>query len=150
MDPESARLVRDAILGLRTENRAIIICSHNLAEAEELADQIAIIRRGKIIAKGSPNFLKQTLLGPVEYEVLLEGQPNGRKPDLPGGITMTSHGSDWFRYIVDEPRTLNPLLLRALIAQGYEVIGLQEVPRSLEQVYLQAVHTSEQEPNDVG
>lgn len=149
MDPESARLVRDAIHGLRSENRTIVICTHNLAEAEELADQIAIIRRGRIIAKGSPQVLKQSLLGPKEYEVLLAGQLNGQKPTLPTGITMTSYGPDWFRYVVDEPRVLNPLLLRALISQGYEVIGLHEVPRSLEQVYLQAVHSIEGEPLDV-
>ena len=51
MDPESARLVRDAIHELRSANRTIVICTHNLAEAEELADQIAIIRRGQIIAQ---------------------------------------------------------------------------------------------------
>jgi ABC-2 type transport system ATP-binding protein len=148
MDPESARLVRNAIHGLRSENRTIVICSHNLAEAEELADQIAIIQRGRIIAKGSPQVLKQMLLGPIEFEVLLNAQLNGQKPELPAGLTMTGYGPDWFRYIVDDPRTLNPVLLRVLIAQGYEVISLKEVPRSLEQVYLQAVHTVEQEPSD--
>lgn len=148
MDPESARLVRDAIHSLRSERRAIIICTHNLAEAEELADQIAIIRRGKIIAKGTPQELKQRLLGPIEYEVRLAGQLNGQKPELPTGITLTSHGPDWFRYWVNEPRVENPRLLQALIARGYEVIGLQEVPRSLEQVYLQAVHSVEQEPTN--
>ncbi len=42
MDPESARTVRDEIQGLRTSERTIILCTHNLTEAEELADQIAI------------------------------------------------------------------------------------------------------------
>ena len=54
MDPESARLVRDAILDLRSSERAIILCTHNLAEAEELADQIAIIRRGQHHCAGLP------------------------------------------------------------------------------------------------
>ena len=71
MDPESARLVRDSIKELRSAERSIIICTHNLAEAEELADQIAIIRRGKIIAKGSPLALKQMLLGAGEFEIQL-------------------------------------------------------------------------------
>src|SRR5512139_3634255 len=69
MDPESARLVRDAIHGLRSANRAIIICTHNLAEAEELAGKIAIIRRGRIIASGAVDELKQRLLGDGEFEV---------------------------------------------------------------------------------
>ena len=37
-----SRLVRDAIKDLRSAERAIVICTHNLAEAEELADNIAI------------------------------------------------------------------------------------------------------------
>jgi len=64
MDPHSAKLVRDAILSLRHHRRAIVICTHNLAEAEALADRIAIIRRGKIIALGTPAELKARLLGP--------------------------------------------------------------------------------------
>ena len=38
MDPQSARLVRDAIADLRGDRRAIILCTHNLVEAEQLAD----------------------------------------------------------------------------------------------------------------
>ena len=43
MDPESARMVRESILGLRSGNRALVVCTHNLHEAEALADRIAII-----------------------------------------------------------------------------------------------------------
>jgi ABC-2 type transport system ATP-binding protein len=63
MDPESARVVRDAILGLRSQEVTIILCTHNLAEAEELADKVAIIRRGRIIYDGVIDGLKRTLLG---------------------------------------------------------------------------------------
>src|SRR5512139_2201647 len=74
MDPESARLVRDAIHGLRSAERTIIICTHNLAEADELADVIAIIRRGRIIAQGKRDSLKDRLLGPQIYELRLANQ----------------------------------------------------------------------------
>ena len=47
MDPESAKVVRDAIHRLRNSQRTILLCTHNLTEAESLADQIAIIRKGK-------------------------------------------------------------------------------------------------------
>jgi len=54
MDPQSAKLVRDSIIDLRQERRTIVICTHNLAEAELLADRIAIVRHGHIIAQGTP------------------------------------------------------------------------------------------------
>lgn len=142
MDPESARLVRDSIHALRSANRAILICTHNLAEAEELADQIAIIRRGRIIAQGTPNELKRYWLGPVEYEVRLATAMDGHPPALPSSITMTSQGTNWLRFRTEKPEQTNPLLLQSLHEQHLPVVSLQEVPRSLEQVYLQTMSAS--------
>ena len=141
MDPESARLVRDSIKELRSAERTIIICTHNLAEAEELADQIAIIRRGKIIAKGSPLALKQMLLGAGEFEIQLATTLNGSHESLPPGITVSAQGNKWLRFRTSNPEEQNPLMLKTMLEQGYAVISLQEVPRSLEQVYLEAVNT---------
>ena len=69
MDPESARLVRNMIKDLKSNHRTIMICTHNLSEAEELADRIAIIRRGKIIASGTPVELRDQLLGEPLFEI---------------------------------------------------------------------------------
>ena len=149
MDPESARLVRDAIKELRSAERTIVICTHNLAEAEELADQIAIIRRGRIIVRGGIAALKQSLLGPVEYEVRFASPLNSREIYFPPGGKLTSKGSDWLRYQADQPHGFNPYLLHSLLAQGLPVISLQEVPRSLEAIYLQAVNAPGDEVLDV-
>jgi len=139
MDPESARLVRDAIRTLRSQERTIVICTHNLAEAEELADHIAIIRQGKIIAQGTPEALKERLLGPAEYEIRLASHLNGQKPGLPADVRLTAYGSDWIRFQTGEPKRTNPILLENLIEQGFAIVSLQQVPRSLEQVYLQVI-----------
>jgi ABC-2 type transport system ATP-binding protein len=143
MDPESARLVRNAIHGLRSENRTIIICTHNLPEAEELADKIAIIRRGKIIIQGCTADLKQRFLGQAEFEVHFSNNLNGSMPDLPDQVHLTQHGEDWLRYQTDQPQLVNPYLLSQLLANGFPVVSLQEVSRSLEQVYMQAINAPE-------
>ncbi|MEA3349636.1 MAG: ABC transporter ATP-binding protein, partial [Chloroflexota bacterium] len=140
MDPKSARLVRNAIKALRSAERAIVICTHNLFEAEELADRIAIIRRGKIIAKGSPTALKQTLLGPGEFEIRTAASLKENYNSIPAGITITSQGAKRIRYRTTHPNEDNPQMLRTLLKQDIPVISLQEVPRSLEQVYLEAVN----------
>src|SRR4030067_492721 len=139
MDPESARLVRDAIHGLRSANRTIIICTHNLPEAEELADQIAIIRRGCIIERGTPDELKQRLLGTEEYEVRLSASLGESELCLPQGARMTARGEDWFRFQSDAPRRQIPLVVQCLVEHGLPLLELYEVPRSLERVYLQGV-----------
>jgi ABC-2 type transport system ATP-binding protein len=145
MDPESARLVRDSIAALRSNQRAIIICTHNLAEAEELADQIAIIRRGKIIAKGSPLALKQILLGAGEYVLRLATPFNGRT-ELLSSVTITAQGPDWLRYQTATPEVDNPQILALMAQKNLPVITLTEVPRSLEDVYLQAINAPDGVP----
>jgi ABC-2 type transport system ATP-binding protein len=140
MDPASARLVRNAIKTLRSEDRAIIVCTHNLAEAEELADKIAIIRYGKIIAEGTAAELKEQLLGPGEYKVHLAEPLDTREIPLLEGLEVTQKGLDWFSYKTTSAMEVNPILLQKLVGAGFQVVKVEEVVRSLESVYLQAVN----------
>ena len=69
LDPASARHVRDLILDLRRHGRALLVSTHNLAEAEELADRIAVLNT-RLLADDSPAALRQRLAGSrVEIEV---------------------------------------------------------------------------------
>ncbi len=139
LDPESAQLVRNAIDSLRTEQRTIIICTHNLGEAEMLANKIAIIYRGRILISGTVEELKRSLLGPPEYEVRVRGEwPHGNL-NLPPGVTPLEAGETGPRFRVEDPQTSNPVLLKELMKRGAEVVALQELPRTLEQVYLAAM-----------
>ncbi len=139
MDPESAQLVRNAIASLRTEQRTIIICTHNLVEAEMLANKIAIIYRGRILTSGTVEELKRSLLGPSEYEVRVRGEwPRGTL-NLPAGVTPLEVGESGPRFRVEDPQASNPALLKELMKRGAEVVALQELPRTLEQVYLAAM-----------
>jgi ABC-2 type transport system ATP-binding protein len=145
MDPQSARLVRDAIHDLRSAERAIVICTHNLVEAEELADRIAIIRTGQIIANGTPDELKLRFLGPTEYEIRLGSDLNGWEPQMPPEVELTDRGVNWVRYRTLQAQNSNPQVLRTFLDGGHPVISLEIVPRSLEQVYLEVIRDSERE-----
>jgi ABC-2 type transport system ATP-binding protein len=139
MDPESAQLVRKAIASLRSERRAIIICTHNLVEAEMLADKIAIMYHGRILTSGTVEELKRSLLGPAEYELRVRGEwPRGTF-NLPAGVTPLEAGASGPRFRVEDPQMANPVLLKELMKRGAEVVALQELPRTLEQVYLAAM-----------
>ncbi|MFZ5821892.1 MAG: ABC transporter ATP-binding protein [Chloroflexota bacterium] len=146
MDPESARLVRDEIANLRSSQRTIIICTHNLAEAEALADIIAVIYRGRILLSGTLEMLKEQILGPVEYEAQLSQswQPDGLQ--LPEGVVMSGYNGSRLRFRVMRPQETNPLLLRQLSASQAPVVTLQEVPRTLEQVYLKVMAEAQKSP----
>jgi ABC-2 type transport system ATP-binding protein len=139
MDPESARLVRDEIIRLRSSQRTIIICTHNLAEAESLADRIAIIYRGKILLNGTLDELKREVLGPVEYEATFASEFDAGDLRLPPGVALTSTNGTRLRFQVDTPQITNPSLVKIFTSHNAPLISLQEVPRRLEHVYLKTM-----------
>ncbi len=139
MDPESARLVRDEIARLRSSQRTIVICTHNLAEAEALADIIAIIYKGRVLMSGTLGELKQNVLGRTEYEARLSKAWDAEGMALPAGVTITKRGDASMRFRVDDPSEANPQLLRELASRQAPLVAFQEVPCSLEQVYLKAM-----------
>jgi ABC-2 type transport system ATP-binding protein len=140
MDPESSRLVRDAIHSMRDRNRAILLCTHNLAEAEELADKVAIIRRGKVILNDTTNNIKLHLLGPAEFEARLANPVNDGPDAYPAGVELCSKGENWLRFRIKDPETSNPPLIRYMLDCHMDLVSFQEVPRTLEQAYLAATH----------
>ncbi len=144
MDPESAQLVRMEISRLRSSQRAIIICTHNLAEAEMLADKIAIIYHGRILLTGTLGDLRRQLLGPAEFEIrLADSQTLHSKSifgmELPEDVTMLKVWDDGFRFRVENPNLANPLILEQLFKSHIPVVSVQEIPRTLEMIYLKAM-----------
>ena len=139
MDPESSRLVRDEIARLRSSQRTIVICTHNLAEAEALADRIAIIYRGKILLNGTLDELKRAVLGPVEFEANFAEAFDASGLDLPEGATLTSRSATSLRFRIEAPQVVNPKLVRTLTSRSGALVSFQEVPRKLEQVYLKTM-----------
>ena len=139
MDPESARLVRDEIARLRSSQRTIVICTHNLAEAEALADVVAIIYRGCVLMSGTLGDLKQSVLGRSEYEARLSRSWSSDGIEIPEGVTLMGRSDSVMRFRVDDPAEANPRLLRELALKQAPLVAFQEVPRSLEQVYLKVM-----------
>lgn len=139
MDPESAHHVRRRIVDLRSAHRAIIVCTHNLFEAEALADRIAIIRRGKIIANDAPTELKRKMVGEPLMDLRLASSLDGAITHLPQEIDIIASGENWIQYRTSQAEKINPKILDSLSKAGIPVVTLSRIERSLEDVYLQVV-----------
>ena len=151
MDPHSAKLVRDSIFSLRRKDRAIVICTHNLAEAEMLADRIAIIRRGEIVAEGTVPQLRRQLLGAPVFELQVVGSVDGMARIVRELADVEKQGENWIRYRTNQQEEINPVLLSRVSLAGHKVVTLSEVPRRLEEIYLQVVEkTSSVEEVGIG
>jgi ABC-2 type transport system ATP-binding protein len=144
MDPLSAKQVRDAIIELqRDEGRTFLITTHNLTEAQALANKIAIIRGGQIIADGTLDELARQFVGEPVMELRTNGVLNGLAKDISDMVRVEETGMDWLRYRVAEPNATNPALLRRVAQLGVEVVTLAPVSRTLEDIYLQVVKEDE-------
>jgi ABC-2 type transport system ATP-binding protein len=139
MDPESAQLVRNEIARLKSSKRTIIICTHNLAEAESLSDAIAIIYRGRILLNGTLDELKRKVLGPMEYEAKFAEPFDAGELDLPEGVTLAFRDATSLRFRVEAPQAVNPKIVHELTSKKAPLVSFQEVSRKLEQVYLKTM-----------
>ena len=150
MDPESARLVREEIARLKSSQRTIVICTHNLIEAEALADIIAIIYKGRILMSGTLAELKQKVMGVMEYEAKFSLPWNGDGLKIPRGATLIERSRLSIRFQIENPHKTNPLVMRELASAHAPLMAFQEVPRTLEQVYLKVMAEAQSAHREVG
>ena len=118
LDPESARHTRDLILTLRSEGRAVLVSTHNLAEAEELSDRIAILKT-QLLAFDTASVLR-TARGGSRVVVELQGS------------------SDRLNIPINEVTEI-PAVVAKLVAGGARIMRVTPDQRSLEDVYLELV-----------
>jgi ABC-2 type transport system ATP-binding protein len=133
MDPHSAKQVRDAIAMLRGSGRTVILCTHNLYEAEVLADRIAIIRRGKLIALGTSAELKRELLGPPVWQIQLAHPLETAWPSMNGQFQVVASDPTSLQYHA-APEIANPILVKKLGEMAQALLSRAN-PASLEDVF---------------
>ncbi|MFA5910092.1 MAG: ABC transporter ATP-binding protein [Vicinamibacterales bacterium] len=140
LDPASARHMRDLIRDLRREGRALLVSTHNLAEAEELSDRIAVLNTS-LLALDSPAALRRRLSG-TRVVIELEGDalPWMTVLDAIGGAAGQASGS---RLTIDlAALDAVPDVVAALVGAGARVVRVAPDQRSLEDVYLNLVGTA--------
>lgn len=143
MDPQSAKLVRDAITDLRRDKRTVILTTHNLAEAQSLADQIGVIRRGRLIAAGTFDDLARRFVGEPVMHLRVGGELNGTIGIIGEMVEVIDRGADWLRYKTPNPLTMNPQVIKRLTDHGTPIVTLSQEQQNLENVYLTIVEEDE-------
>jgi ABC-2 type transport system ATP-binding protein len=115
-DPAARRQAWETIRDLRALGKSILLTTHYMEEAQTLADRLAILRDGRLVATGSP---RELLSGAAAVEIRY--RRNGEE----------------FVIATDQPtRVLHELTGQAL-AEGFELEGIEVRRRSLEDLYLE-------------
>ena len=141
LDPVAARHVRDLIGRYREDAaRTVVICTHDLREAQELCDRVAILERGRVLAVGSPAELARlagTSLG-LRLEV--------RADQVAAAVALLRDGqarditTDEGRITLDGvPADAVPAIVHALSRAGVDVFRVEPDEPTLEDAYF-ALH----------
>jgi ABC-2 type transport system ATP-binding protein len=146
VDPEGRLAVRRVITGLRDRGACVLLTTHELPEAERVADDVVIIAAGRAVARGTVAELAAAggeggirFEGPTGLDVAELGAALGVSA---GTVTETRPG----RYRVEGPATATRLALLARWLQDRDLplTELQAGRRSLEEIYLQVTGGGEE------
>src|SRR6266571_5196553 len=135
-DPSARRAAWDMISGLRQSGVTIVLTTHYLDEAEQLADRVAVIDAGTLVADGTPGSLGGRDRAAIEIRFSL--LPPWRPQDLPEPLRTAVVGRDGDRVLLRAESSLAVLgpLVHWAEATGVDLADLEVRRPSLEDVYL--------------
>jgi ABC-2 type transport system ATP-binding protein len=143
LDPLAARSVRDLITNLKHSRRSVILCTHDLDEAERLADTVAIMSKGRIVALDAPAALRARTSPEATVRITL-AEPFAQGWETLGSIAGAlavdgAQTGEALTYRTAQPREVNPQVIERLAAAGARIVSVSSETRSLEDVYAAAV-----------
>jgi ABC-2 type transport system ATP-binding protein len=121
-DPAARRTAWDVVRRLKGLGKTVLLTTHYLDEAQELADRVAIVKDGRMVAEGPPD-----RLGPGSSRYRVSYVSAGRRVE----------------HQTDDPTELLHRLTRDALARGERLEGLEVTRPTLEEVYLELTHDAD-------
>jgi ABC-2 type transport system ATP-binding protein len=137
LDPINVALLKEAFVELRDRGKTLIFSTHQLDQAEELCDSVAIIDHGRVVASGSTRDVKRSTGHQVVRVTTARDGDLAWLKALPH-VTVTRPGEDYTELRVDagaDPQAI----LRAAMAKGDDVLRFEVADPSLEEVFVERV-----------
>ena len=143
LDPESAHMVRKFIQSLKKERTTVFLCTHNLTEASSLSDRVCFIKK-KIIRIASLGEL-QNHDRHRKVEIVFGDEAKKFIPVLKNikNILEVDTNKNKAILLVNEPEKSNPGIVRKLIANDIDILYINEIKASLEEIYLNLIKDEE-------
>ncbi len=137
-DPSARRQAWDMVAGLRDLGKTVVLTTHYMDEAQALADRVAIIRGGRIVALDTPQELggRENLPTHITFR-MSSGDPD---PVVPGlGAFVRTDEPDGPRFVLESTDPVADLsrLTGWALAEGRELRELEVRRPSLEEIYLE-------------
>jgi ABC-2 type transport system ATP-binding protein len=136
LDVQSARLIKSILRSLNATGKTIFLTTHDMDEANQLCDRVAIINKGRIVAIDAPERLRMATSGRHSVEVSFSDtvSPEGLAR-LPG-VNAIERTGDKYRLFTDNPGDLVVTLVNHSCAVGLKIVSLNILAPSLEDAFV--------------
>jgi ABC-2 type transport system ATP-binding protein len=139
LDPQAAKVVRDFVEELKHQGRTIFLCTHNLDEAKRLCDRIAVVKT-RLVALDTAENLEHSMFGRRTQIRLRQVTPAMAEAIRQiEGVQRVEQANGQLTVALADPEAVNPLIVRALVGLGADIIQVSEQEHSLEEVYLNLI-----------
>jgi len=138
LDVQSVLVIRDTIRNLNQQGLTIFLTTHNIEEANQMCDRIAIINRGRIVAIDTPEKLRRTARSVQSVEVAFEAPPEDALKELrrlPSVSEVVKTG-DKFRLYTDEPSSVLESAWNYVQSNDLKLVTVNTLGPSLEDVFI--------------
>ncbi len=146
LDVQSARLIKDLLQGLNAKGKTIFLTTHDMDEANQLCERVAIINEGKLVAIDAPEKLRMAVSGMHSVEISFD---NVVSPEvlaaIPGVNTVKKLGDKWRLYTTN-PGELVVSLTNFSCSNGLQIVSFNTLTPSLEDAFM--VLTKKEEKDD--
>jgi len=138
LDVQSVLIIRDLIRKLNQKGLTIFVTTHNIEEANQMCDRVAIINHGKIAAIDTPEKLKRTMESLQSVEVAFETTPPSALKEL-GELPKVSEvmkEGDKFKLFTQEPPSVLTEIWQYSQSNNLKLVTLNTLGPSLEDVFV--------------
>ncbi len=141
LDVQSRVELHDMIKELQENGTTILLATHDMAEAEKIADRVAILLKGKIITTGTPRDITAAGAGLVKISIRVEGSSLSKLNIKFPGVTQSKSIDEYTIYYSTDLGLTVSALIKHISKQKDELIDLRVERPSLEDRFLEITNT---------
>jgi len=136
LDVQSSRMIRNFLLEFNSSGKTIFLTTHQMEEANQLCDKVAIIDHGIIVKIDSPERIRTEIKGMHSVEVSFESEINPPFFNSVSGVKSLKKKGDKYRFYTETPGSAVVSLVNQASANNKEIVSLNVLSPSLEDAFL--------------